>query len=173
MEATSFLVRVGSKVGESQKDIAHSVLKRPNTHFKSDVFYLKSPFLLLMMIDVSCAIIIENGLILATQRSLTMALPLKWEFPGGKVEPNETPEEALIREIKEELDISIEIISELSANIHTYGSKTIRLIPFTCRITGGSIVLKEHIAFKWLNITELLTLDWAEADVAIVESLVR
>ncbi|MDB5119302.1 MAG: 8-oxo-dGTP diphosphatase MutT [Sphingobacteriales bacterium] len=125
------------------------------------------------MMDVSCAIIIEKELILATQRSITMPLPLKWEFPGGKVELNETPKEALIREIKEELDISIEITGDLAANTHTYGTKTIRLIPFTCFITQGSITLKEHAAYKWLKLNELLNLDWAEADIPIVNGLIN
>lgn len=124
------------------------------------------------MIDVSCAIIADqNGKILVTQRSASMSLPLKWEFPGGKVELGETAAESLIREMKEELELRIEIIQQLSPNTHQYGSKVIRLIPFICRITDGVISLKEHIAYQWLNPNELLDLDWAEADVAVVEEL--
>lgn len=120
-------------------------------------------------IDVSCAVIVDqDGRILATQRSSTMPLPLKWEFPGGKVEPGETAEQSLIREIKEELDIDIEITGQLPSNIHAYDTKTIRLIPFTCRITYGTICLKEHQAFRWLAPHELEDLDWAEADVEVV-----
>ena len=124
------------------------------------------------MIDVSCAIIIRGNLILVTQRSATMTLPLKWEFPGGKVEINETAKEALIREIKEELDLDIEIVDELPANVHSYRMKTINLIPFICRITHGNIALKEHASFKWQRASELLRLDWAEADIPIVNCLI-
>jgi len=126
------------------------------------------------MINVSCAIIIDNDArILVAQRSAFMPLPYKWEFPGGKVEWGETPEQSLIREIKEELDISIKIISDLSSNLHAYDDKIIRLIPFICHIAEGEITLKEHQAYRWCNSDELLALDWAEADVAIVKTLLK
>jgi 8-oxo-dGTP diphosphatase len=122
--------------------------------------------------QVSCAIILNpQNQILVTQRSSTMHLPLKWEFPGGKIEANETPEACLIREIKEELNIDIEIIEGLSANDHQYPDKFIRLIPFMCRQTGGEIFLKEHADYKWLDRKDLLDLDWAEADVEVVKQL--
>ncbi|XHR94458.1 (deoxy)nucleoside triphosphate pyrophosphohydrolase [Mucilaginibacter sp. UC70_90] len=126
------------------------------------------------MIKVTCAIIVNaGGLVFAAQRSATMSLPLKWEFPGGKIEPGETAEACLIREIKEELHVDVEIVSSLPANTHQYPNVTIQLIPFVCRITSGQIVLKEHFDFKWLHKDELLALDWAEADVAVVEYLFR
>lgn len=122
------------------------------------------------MIKVSCAIILNStGKILVTQRSATMPLPLKWEFPGGKIEIGETAEECLIREIKEELNIEIEITGSLSPNDHQYPNKLIRLIPFICRQTGGDLALKEHAEYKWLDDKDLLDLDWAEADVGVVE----
>ena len=121
------------------------------------------------MTDVSCAVIIDqNQNILVTQRSATMPLPLKWEFPGGKIDDGETAEQSLLREIKEELDISILIVSALSPNIHQYGTKTIRLIPFVCRIVAGQITLHEHQEYRWLKPDELLSLDWAEADLPVV-----
>ena len=121
------------------------------------------------MIKVSCAIILNSiGKILVTQRSATMPLPLKWEFPGGKIETGETAEECLIREIKEELNIEIEITGSLSPNDHQYPNKLIRLIPFICRQTGGDLTLKEHAEYKWLDAKDLLDLDWAEADVGVV-----
>jgi 8-oxo-dGTP diphosphatase len=122
------------------------------------------------MIRVSCAIIINPfDQVLVTQRSPLMPLPLKWEFPGGKIEENETAEECLIREIKEELNIEIEITGSLRPNDHRYPDKLIRLIPFICRQKDGEIVLKEHADYKWLDVKDLLDLDWAEADLPVVE----
>ncbi len=126
------------------------------------------------MIKVSCAIIVNaQKQVLVTQRSALMPLPLKWEFPGGKIEENETAEECLIREIKEELNIEIEITANLSPNDHQYPDKLIRLIPFICRQAGGEIILKEHADYKWLDVKDLLNLDWAEADVEVVEEYMR
>ena len=122
------------------------------------------------MIKVTCALIInKEERILVAQRSNNMNLPLKWEFPGGKIEANETPEACLIREIKEELNISVKIIKGLPTNIHVYPNITIELMPFICNHVKGDIILKEHADFKWLHKNELLALDWADADVPIVK----
>lgn len=122
-------------------------------------------------IDVTCAIVVDfNHSILVTQRGQSMSLPLKWEFPGGKIEPDETAEECLIREIKEELGVDIEIIKSLKPNSHTYPAITVNLIPFICKLIGGKINLAEHAAYKWLDANELSTLDWADADVPIVKN---
>jgi 8-oxo-dGTP diphosphatase len=121
------------------------------------------------VVNVTCALIIDNqNRLFAAQRSSKMSLPLKWEFPGGKIESNESSEECLIREIKEELNIDIEIVKNLPANIHAYPSIVIQLIPFICRQINGVITLKEHVNFKWLTTDELLDLDWAEADIPIL-----
>ena len=126
------------------------------------------------MIEVSCAIIINPfDQVLVTQRSARMPLPLKWEFPGGKIEDTETAEECLIREIKEELNIEIKITGSLSPNDHQYPDKLIRLIPFICKKTGGEIILKEHADYKWLDVKDLLDLEWAEADVGVVEGYIK
>ena len=121
------------------------------------------------MVNVTCALIIDTqNRLFAAQRSSKMSLPLKWEFPGGKIESNESSEECLIREIKEELNIDIEIVKNLPSNIHAYPSIVIQLIPFICRQINGIITLKEHINFKWLTTNESLDLDWAEADIPIL-----
>ena len=121
------------------------------------------------MVNVTCALIIDNqNRLFAAQRSSKMSLPLKWELPGGKIELNESSEESLIREIKEELNVDIEIVKNLPSNIHAYPSIVIQLIPFICRQISGVITLKEHINFKWLTTNELLDLDWAEADIPIL-----
>jgi 8-oxo-dGTP diphosphatase len=124
------------------------------------------------MLLVACAIILNNqNKVLACQRSANMHLPLKWEFPGGKIEENETAEDCLIREIKEELNIEIQILEQKSVNEHHYPDKSIQLIPFICKYLSGDISLKEHKDFKWLDKTNLLDLDWAAADIPIVEKL--
>lgn len=121
------------------------------------------------MIEVTCAIIEHNNKILVTQRSEKMSLPLKWEFPGGKIEKDETAEACLIREIFEELNVDIKIKRRLTSNTHQYSeTKTIKLIPFICELIGGEIKLIEHANFLWLNKNELVNLDWAGADVPIL-----
>lgn len=119
---------------------------------------------------VACAIIEDDfGGVLVAQRSGTMTLPLKWEFPGGKIEHGETEEETIIREILEELHVEISIISKLPQVIHHYENFSITLIPFICRIIKGEIKLTEHQAFRWLNPNNLLDLDWAEADIPVAQ----
>ncbi len=121
------------------------------------------------MIEVTCAIIEHDNKVLVTQRSEKMALPLKWEFPGGKIEKGETAEACLIREILEELHINIKISKQLNSNTHQYSeTKTIILIPFICELIDGEIKLTEHANFLWLSKSELSNLDWAEADVPIL-----
>jgi len=124
-------------------------------------------------ISVTCAILIHEGRILAAQRSEAMDLSGKWEFPGGKVEPGENSQASLIREIKEELGIDIELGDELTPISFSYPAKSIRLIPFLAYWKRGEIRLAEHSAFCWLEKKELLTLNWAEADLPIVHELIE
>jgi len=126
------------------------------------------------MIQVTCALITNNqNQVLVAQRSETMSLPLKWEFPGGKIEADETAEDCLIREIKEELNIEIQIVKALPLNTHAYLKVTIELIPFICKQISGEIILKEHAQYRWLHKNDLLALDWADADVPIVTHYVN
>ena len=123
-----------------------------------------------MTIPVVCALIIRNGSVLCAQRSERMALPLKWEFPGGKLEPNELPEAALKREILEELGVEIQIESALQVSEYSYdGVRTIRLIPFLASIIDcNEPKAHEHSEIRWVPNSELMQLDWAAADVPIV-----
>lgn len=125
------------------------------------------------MINVTCAIITINHKILVTQRSEKMKLPLKWEFPGGKLELNEEETDCIKREIREEINIDIEIEGKLSNSIFDYGTFTINLIPFLANYISGEIKLSEHKAYKLVSKSELRNLDWAEADIPIVEELLK
>jgi 8-oxo-dGTP diphosphatase len=124
-------------------------------------------------LHVTCAIIEQNGLVLAAQRSRTMAMPLKWEFPGGKIKPGETPEHCLKREIAEELSIQMAVLHALPRVSHTYPTFTITLYPFVCTIASGTINLHEHAAVTWLPKEDLVALDWAEADLPVLASYCR
>lgn len=117
---------------------------------------------------VACAIIEREGTLLAAQRSATMTLPLKWEFPGGKIEVGETPEQCLIREMSEELGVSVFIGTALSLSTHHYPDFTVTLYPFTCQLAGGTITMYEHHALKWIEPQHMPQLDWAAADLPVV-----
>lgn len=122
------------------------------------------------MISVTCAIIEKEGKVLATRRAKGSHLAGLWEFPGGKIEPGETAEDCIIREIKEELNVQIETSQNLDPVEHHYEEKSIRLIPFICNIVSGQIMLKDHSEFRWLSRNDLQSLDWAEADFKIVKN---
>lgn len=121
-------------------------------------------------IHVSCAIIERDGRLLAAQRSATMSLPLKWEFPGGKINNEESPEECLKRELFEELGVEVAVCKPLTPVLHHYPKFTVTLYPFVCSIIVGEITLNEHAAIAWLTPLELHTLDWAEADVPLIDN---
>lgn len=124
-------------------------------------------------LHVACAIIERNGSVLAAQRSKNMKMPLKWEFPGGKIKPGETPEDCLRREIAEELGVKIAIHRSLPTVTHAYPTFTITLYSFVCSIVTGKIKLHEHAAVTWLPRNKLFTLDWAKADLPVVEAYCR
>lgn len=123
--------------------------------------------------EVTCAIILNADKILVTQRSEKMKLPLKWEFPGGKIEENETAENCLVREIKEELNIKIQILERLESKYFDYENFSIKLIPFVAKYLSGEIELLEHKEFLWLPKEQLKQLDWASADVSIVDAFLK
>lgn len=120
------------------------------------------------VIKVACAIIEQGGKILVAQRSERMSLPLKWEFPGGKLDVGEKAADCLIREIREELGLDVKPIVPLPVSSYPYVFAVIELIPFICRISGGELALHEHRAVVWLSPEELAGLDWAEADIPVL-----
>ncbi|WP_143961109.1 (deoxy)nucleoside triphosphate pyrophosphohydrolase [Litoribacter populi] len=123
------------------------------------------------MIKVTCAVIIKNGLILAVQRNATQSNPLKWEFPGGKIEQGESEEHCLLREIQEELEVRVKLDKRLTPVQFNYERNPIELIPYLATHLSGAIQLQEHIDFKWLMPEELEDMDWADADIPIVEEV--
>jgi len=123
------------------------------------------------MLHVTCAIIIKNNKVLICQRSEKMRLPLKWEFPGGKVEPAESLEACIVREIKEELHIDIQVLEAYTPVIRHYPDITLTLYPFICAFVSGDLQPAEHARALWVTIDDLLQYDWADADVPIVKEL--
>ena len=118
-------------------------------------------------VRVVAAIIIENGKVFATQRGYG-EFKDGWEFPGGKIEPGETPEEAIVREIKEELDTEVEVIELLDTVEYDYPNFHLSMGCFICQIKSGDLVLKEHEAAKWLTKDTLGSLEWLPADMGLV-----
>ncbi len=123
------------------------------------------------MLDVVAAIIKNNDRVLIARKKQGKSLEGYWEFPGGKIEVGETPEESLIREIKEELMVEIKIVSYFGENIHDYGKTKVRLMAFIAEIVSGEIVLKDHDAIEWVTVGELDNYFFAPADLPFVNKL--
>lgn len=122
-------------------------------------------------IHVVGAVITNEGKILCAQRPETTTLPLLWEFPGGKIEKNETPKEALKREIIEEMSCDIEVNDQVDHTIYEYDFGIVHLTTFYCDLKSGLPTLNEHHAIQWLKPKELEQLNWAPADIPAVEKL--
>lgn len=126
------------------------------------------------MIRVTCAIIIQNKQVLCTQRSEAMKHPLKWEFPGGKVEEGEELDACLVREILEELNVKVLVGKALKSSHYSYEEgKEITLHPFICSIFSGVLIPKEHRELRWMPIQKLKELDWVAADLPIMEEVIE
>ena len=121
-------------------------------------------------IRVVAAIIIKNEKVFATQRGYG-DFKGGWEFPGGKIDAGETPEEALIREIKEELDTEVEIIELLDTVEYDYPNFHLSMDCFICNIKTGDLVLKEHEAAQWLTKETLDTVNWLPADLGLIDKI--
>jgi 8-oxo-dGTP diphosphatase len=127
------------------------------------------------IIPVVCAVLEdEAGRILIAQRPADKHLGLKWEFAGGKVEPGESPETALVREIKEELGCDIVLTAALPRFIHDYGSVAIEMIPFAGQIARGSPAPhpREHVALRWIAPAMARDTDLAPADLPVLASYI-
>ncbi|MCH5263442.1 MAG: 8-oxo-dGTP diphosphatase MutT [Lachnospiraceae bacterium] len=121
-------------------------------------------------VTVAAAIIVDDGKIFATQRGYGKFKD-GWEFPGGKVEEGETPQQAVKREIMEELDTEIEVGELFDTVEYDYPDFHLTMYCFFCTIQSGDLVLKEHEAAKWLTRENLDSVDWLPADIDLIEKL--
>jgi 8-oxo-dGTP diphosphatase len=124
---------------------------------------------------VSAAIIVDDKKILCVQRNKAKYeyISYKYEFPGGKLEEYENEEEALKREISEELNLEINVIEKFLVVNHEYLDFNLTMHSYLCRANTEKLILKEHIDAKWLYKNELIELDWAAADLPIVSKLIN
>ena len=121
-------------------------------------------------VRVVAAVIRKDDKIFATQRGYG-EFKDGWEFPGGKIEEGETPEQALTREIKEELDTEIQVGKLIDTIEYDYPKFHLSMDCFWCEIMQGGLELKEHEAARWLSKEELYSVDWLPADVGVVERI--
>ena len=121
-------------------------------------------------IKVAAAIIIHDNQIFATQRGYGKWKDW-WEFPGGKIEENETPQEALVREIREELDTEIAVGDLFDTVEYDYPDFHLSMKCYICTVVSGNLVLKEHEAARWLNRENLDSVDWLPADLDLIRKL--
>lgn len=125
------------------------------------------------MIEVVCGVIRDDeGNVLACKRSAERHLGGLWEFPGGKVDAGENDHAALVRELREELAITVEVAGRIGEPVvWSDGKVSIRLSAYLCEISGGTPVAMEHEEIRWCGLGDLAALDWAEADVPIVTEI--
>ena len=121
-------------------------------------------------VNVVAAIICDGEKVFATQRGYG-EFKGGWEFPGGKIETGETPEEALIREIKEELNVDIKVGNNLGSIEYDYPTFHLSMNTFLCEIIKGEIVLLEHDDARWVTINDLRSVDWLPADNMLIENI--
>ncbi|NBK23114.1 MAG: (deoxy)nucleoside triphosphate pyrophosphohydrolase [Spirochaetia bacterium] len=122
-------------------------------------------------IEVAAAVIIRDNTVFAAQRGDGGELARKWEFPGGKLERGECGEEAIVREILEELGTEVRVLRPLVSVEHQYRTFSLTLHGYLCELVGGQPTLSEHLASKWLGKSELASVPWAEADLPIVKAV--
>ena len=122
-------------------------------------------------VEVSAALIFRDGKLLITQRHADAHLGGLWEFPGGKREPNETFEQCLVREIREELGLEISVGELFEEVVHAYPEKTVRLKFFICKILSGEPQPLDCAAVKWVTKAELATVDFPAADARLLKKL--
>ncbi|MBK4146973.1 NUDIX domain-containing protein [Corynebacterium macginleyi] len=122
-------------------------------------------------IRVVGAVFHDGDRFLACRKKPGKPLEGHWEFPGGKIEPGESPEQALAREIREELNLIARVSSKLTTTTYQYDFASIELTTFYCTLISGELRLSDHDATRWVTPTEAMELTWAPADIPAVEML--
>ena len=120
-------------------------------------------------VGVVGAAVVRDGRVLASRRTEPPRLAGLWEFPGGKVEPGETDEQALLRELREELRVEVEVGERLGGDLDIGGTAVLRV--YLCRLVSGEPALVDHDAHRWLTADELLDVPWIPVDLPLVEQL--
>ena len=123
------------------------------------------------IVKVTAAMLVKDDKIIIAKRGPDDKLADKWEFPGGKIEIDETPEQCLKREMKEEFDIDVSVGEYLGSSIYKYDHISIELLAYRTYWEEGEIDLKDHDEFKWISLEELVEFDFAPADMVFVEKL--
>lgn len=126
-----------------------------------------------MMKQVTAAVILKEGRVLIAQRSSKDELARLWEFPGGKIEDGETPEECLKREIKEELDIDVDVKDFFAESIYDYENGSISLMAYAVEWLDGELKPMVHDELRWVSRSEISKYEFAPADVVFVKKLVN
>ena len=121
------------------------------------------------ILNVTAAVIVKDNKVLAARRGPGKHLEGYWEFPGGKLEENETPEECLERELAEEFSISSRVGAYIGESVYDYGEKVVRLLAYEVEHTAGNFELVDHDELRWLEINQLADLKWVPADIPLVE----
>jgi len=124
-------------------------------------------------IRVTAGVIKDNDKVLLTRRAPKENFAGGWEFPGGKIEINETPQACLARELKEELNIDVSVGKFCTEVAHDYGNMNINLIAYYCTIIDGEIQISVHDKYKWVNINDLLKYDLLPADIPIAKKVME
>lgn len=125
------------------------------------------------MINVVAGILKKDNKILIARKKEGKSLAGYWEFPGGKIEAGETPEESLVRELMEEMEINIKINEYVGESIYDYGNVVVSLKGYVAEILEGEIILSDHDKYEWVTLDEINNYKLAPADIPLVEDLIK